>query len=118
MAETLQELQVGGNVSGRLHLDIPLEENHITHASGEVTLKNNSLLVKPLQSQLENISGKFRFNDGNLESDSLSANWFGQPLTVDFTTEEQPKNFLVNVGLHGDWLPGKLPGCPPMWRHC
>ncbi|EKN6211091.1 AsmA2 domain-containing protein [Yersinia enterocolitica] len=112
VAETLEELQVGGNVSGRLHLDIPLEENRITHASGEVTLKNNSLLVKPLQSQLENISGKFRFNDGNLESDTLSANWFGQPLTVDFTTEEQPKNFLVNVGLHGDWLPAKLPGVP------
>lgn len=112
VAETLEELQVGGNVSGRLHLDIPLEENRITHASGEVTLKNNSLLVKPLQSQLENISGKFRFNDGNLDSDTLSANWFGQPLTVDFTTEEQPKNFLVNVGLQGDWLPAKLPGVP------
>ncbi|CFQ99921.1 Uncharacterized protein involved in outer membrane biogenesis [Yersinia frederiksenii] len=112
VAETLEQLQVGGKVSGRLHLDIPLEENRITHASGEVTLKNNSLLVQPLQSQLENISGKFRFNNGNLDSDTLSANWFGQPLTVDFTTEEQPKNFLVNVGLHGDWLPAKLPGVP------
>ncbi|OWF82157.1 TIGR02099 family protein [Yersinia rohdei] len=112
VAETLDELQVGGKVSGRLHLDIPLEENRITHASGEVTLKNNSLLVKPLQSQLENISGKFRFNNGNLDSDTLSANWFGQPLTVDFTTQEQPKNFLVNVGLHGNWLPAKLPGIP------
>lgn len=112
VAETLEQLQVGGKVSGRLHLDIPLEENRITHASGEVTLKNNSLLVQPLQSQLENISGKFRFNNGNLDSDTLSANWFGQPLTVDFTTEEQPKNFLVNVGLYGDWLPAKLPGVP------
>ncbi|CNI44591.1 Uncharacterized protein involved in outer membrane biogenesis [Yersinia pekkanenii] len=112
VAETLEELQVGGKVSGRLHLDIPLEEDRITHASGEVTLKNNSLLVKPLQSQLENINGKFRFNDGNLDSDTLSANWFGQPLTVDFTTEEQPKNFLVDVGLKGDWLPAKLPGIP------
>ncbi len=112
VAETLEQLQVSGKVSGRLHLDIPLEENRITHASGEVTLKNNSLLVQPLQSQLENISGKFRFNNGNLDSDTLSANWFGQPLTVDFTTEEQPKNFLVNVGLHGDWLPAKLPGVP------
>ncbi|MDA5492993.1 AsmA2 domain-containing protein YhdP [Yersinia intermedia] len=112
VAQTLEELQVGGKVSGRLHLDIPLEEGLITHASGEVTLNNNSLLVKPLQSQLENISGKFRFNDGNLASDTLSANWFGQPLAVDFTTQEQPKNFLVNVGLGGDWLPAKLPGVP------
>ncbi len=112
VAETLDELQVGGKISGRLHLDIPLEEESITHASGEVTLNNNSLLVKPLQSQLENINGKFRFYDGNLESETLSANWYGQPLTVNFTTKEQPKDFLVNVGLQGDWLPAKLPGVP------
>lgn len=112
VAETLDELQVGGKVSGRLHLDIPLEEESITHASGEVTLNNNSLLVKPLQSQLENINGKFRFYDGNLESETLSAHWYGQPLTVNFTTKEQPKDFLVNVGLQGDWLPAKLPGVP------
>jgi uncharacterized protein (TIGR02099 family) len=112
VAKTLEELQVGGKVSGRLHLDIPLEEDRITHASGEVTLNNNSLLVKPLKSQLEHISGKFRFNDGNLVSDTLSANWFGQPLAIDFTTEEQPRNFLVNIGLRGDWLPAKLPGIP------
>ncbi len=77
-----------------------------------MTLNNNSLLVKPLQSQLENINGKFRFYDGNLESETLSANWYGQPLTVNFTTKEQPKDFLVNVGLQGDWLPAKLPGVP------
>lgn len=112
VAETLNELQVGGKVSGRLHLDIPLEDHGITHATGEVTLKNNSLLIKPIQSQLENISGKFRFSDGNLTSDTLSANWYGQPLTVDFTTQEKPKDFLVNVGLRGDWFPAKLPGVP------
>ncbi|ANI30293.1 hypothetical protein PL78_10705 [Yersinia entomophaga] len=112
VGSALDELQVGGGVSGRLHLDIPLVEGNITHATGEVTLHNNSLLIKPLQSQLENVSGKFRFSDGNLSSDEISANWFGQPLTVNFTTEEQKDNFQVGVNLRGDWIPAKITEIP------
>lgn len=87
-------------------------EGNITHATGEVTLNNNSLLIKPLQSQLENVSGKFRFSDGNLVSDLLSASWFGQPLSVNFTTEEQKDNFLVGVNLRGDWAPARFSMIP------
>lgn len=48
VVEILEELQVGGNVSGCLYLDILLEENCIIYVSGEVILKNNSLLIKLL----------------------------------------------------------------------
>lgn len=107
----LDELQVGGNVSGRLHLDIPLNGELVT-AQGEVALHNNSLLVKPLASRLENVTGKFRFNNGNLDSDTLAANWFGQPLAINFTTQEAPQDYKVNVALKGDWQPAKLAGVP------
>jgi len=112
IGSALDELQVGGNVSGRLHLDIPLDGELVT-VTGEVTLHNNSLLVKPLASQLENVTGKFRFNNGNLDSDTLAANWFGQPLAINFTTQEQPQDYKVNVALKGDWQPAKLEGIPP-----
>ncbi len=108
----LDELQVGGDVSGRLHLDIPLDGKLVT-ATGEVTLNNNSLLVNPLESQLKNVSGKFRFNNGNLQSDVLTANWFGQPLAVNFDTLEGKQDYKVNVGLKGDWQPAKVEGLPP-----
>ena len=108
----LEQLQVGGNVSGRLHLDIPLNGKQVA-AKGEVTLNNNSLLVKPLESTLEKVSGKFTFDNGNLASDTLTANWFGQPLAVNFTTDEGAKDYKVNVGLKGDWQPGKFPEVPP-----
>lgn len=42
-------------------------------ATGEVALNNNSLLIKPLDSELQKLSGKFRFDNGNLQSDPLSA---------------------------------------------
>ncbi|AHG19806.1 hypothetical protein Z042_09355 [Chania multitudinisentens RB-25] len=108
----LDELRVGGPVSGRLHLDIPLQGGQVL-ATGEVALRNNSLLVQPLASQLENVTGKFRFNNGDLESDTLTANWFDQPLAINFTTQEGQPDYRVNVALKGDWHPAKLAGIPP-----
>ncbi|MCX2959989.1 MAG: DUF3971 domain-containing protein, partial [Serratia symbiotica] len=68
LGAALDELQLGGNVSGRLHLDIPLDGEQV-RATGEVALHNNSLRVKPLGSELHQLSGKFRFDNGNLQSD-------------------------------------------------
>ncbi|NHB93008.1 DUF3971 domain-containing protein [Photorhabdus cinerea] len=112
VGKTLDTLQVGGQVTGNLHLDIPLDGGNVD-ASGEVTLKNNHLLIKPLDSEMKNVSGRFRFNNGNLQSDKLSVQWFGQPVTVDFSTQNLLKNYRVNVGLNADWATEKLPNLPP-----
>ncbi|CAI1126550.1 Uncharacterized protein involved in outer membrane biogenesis [Serratia entomophila] len=111
LGAALDELQIGGNVSGRLHLNIPLDGEQV-RATGEVALNNNSLLVKPIGSELQKLSGKFRFDNGNLESDALSAHWFGQPVAVNFTTQEGASDYKVNVGLKADWQPAKFPGLP------
>jgi len=107
----LQELQIGNNVSGRLHLDIPLDGEHVK-ASGDVTLNDNSLFIKPLESQIEHLKGQFSFDNGNLQSNQMTANWLGQPLNVQFKTTELPDNYKIQVGLNGNWQPGKLPGVP------
>ncbi|MBS9430055.1 AsmA2 domain-containing protein [Photorhabdus akhurstii] len=112
VGETLETLQVGGQIAGNLHLDIPLNGGNVD-ARGEVTLKNNHLLIKPLDSEMKNVSGRFRFNNGNLQSGKLSAQWFGQPVTVDFSTENLLKNYRVNVGLNARWAIAKLSGFLP-----
>lgn len=111
LGAALDELRIGGEVSGRLHLDIPLDGKQV-RATGEVALNNNSLLVKPIGSELQKLSGNFRFDNGNLESDSLSADWFGQPVAVKFTTQEGTDDYKVNVGLNAEWQPAKFPGLP------
>jgi len=111
LGAALQELQIGGNVRGTLNLDIPLDGEQV-HASGNVVLNNNSLHIKPLNTTLNNLTGRFRYNNGNLESEELQANWFGQPTGVSFSTKENPNDFGVNVKLLGDWQPGKLKVLP------
>ena len=106
LGATLQELQLDGDVNARLHLDIPLNGELVT-AKGEVTLRNNSLFIKPLASTLKNLSGKFSFINGDLQSEPLTASWFNQPLNVDFSTKEGAKAYQVAVNLNGNWQPAK-----------
>ncbi|EEY1568485.1 AsmA2 domain-containing protein [Escherichia coli O21] len=106
LGATLQELQLDGDVNARLHLDIPLNGELVT-AKGEVTLRNNSLFIKPLDSTLKNLSGKFSFINGDLQSEPLTASWFNQPLNLDFSTKEGAKAYQVAVNLNGNWQPAK-----------
>ncbi|WP_413729350.1 AsmA2 domain-containing protein YhdP [Sodalis sp. RH22] len=111
LGAALAELQVGGNVSGDLHLSIPLSGQAVT-ASGQVNLADNSLLIKPLGTTMNNLNGQFRYHNGNLDSDMLSAQWLGQPVAVRFTTQELQKSFDINVDMQGDWSVAHLSGLP------
>lgn len=115
LAAALDELQIGGDVNARLHLDIPLDGTE-TKASGDVTLKDNSLLIKPLSSTLHHLSGKFSFNNGDLQSEPLQASWFEQPVTLDFKTLTGAKNYQVDVSLRGNWKPGQMKVVPEAIR--
>ncbi|QIU90653.1 AsmA2 domain-containing protein YhdP [Yokenella regensburgei] len=106
LGATLDELQIDGAVNAHLNLNIPLDGKLVT-AKGDVQLKDNSLYIKPLDSTLKNLSGKFSFVNGNLQSDTLTANWFNQPLKLNFSTEEGPKAYQVNVGMDANWQPTK-----------
>ncbi|MCS3433196.1 AsmA2 domain-containing protein YhdP [Klebsiella sp. BIGb0407] len=111
LAAALDELQISGDVNARLHLDIPLD-GEMAQATGDVTLKNNDLLIKPLESTLHRLSGKFSFANGDLRSEPLQATWFNQPVNIDFSTKTGEKDYQINVNLNGDWQPGKMDVLP------
>lgn len=109
LAATLDQLRIVGNVSARLHLDIPLDEQRVT-AKGEISLNNNNLYIKPLDSVIKNISGQFSFVNGDLSSKTLRGSWFSQPVNFSFTSKEEAQRYRVAVNMSGDWqLPGALP---------
>ncbi|MDR9889715.1 AsmA2 domain-containing protein YhdP [Pseudenterobacter timonensis] len=111
LGAALQQLQLDGNVNARLNLDIPLNGN-MTTAKGNVALNNNSLYIKPLDTTLKNLSGGFRFENGNLQSGPLRATWFNQPLNVDFSTTEGAKAYQVAVNLDASWQPSRMDVMP------
>ncbi|MCK0555341.1 AsmA2 domain-containing protein YhdP [Pantoea ananatis] len=112
LGAALEQLQIKGLTKGQLKLDIPLDGKDV-HASGDVVMNNNSLHIKPLNTTMTHLTGQFRYDNGNLESDQMQANWFGQPLNVSFSTKENPDDFGVNVKLLADWQLAKISGMPP-----
>ena len=107
LGATLEELQLKGGVNARLHLDIPLDGS-MTTAKGNVRLQNNQLFVQPLNTTLKGLSGQFSFVNGDLQSQTLRASWFNQPVNVDFNTKEGPKAYTVGINLNGDWQPARM----------
>ncbi|HAT3834736.1 TPA: AsmA2 domain-containing protein [Morganella morganii] len=112
IGNTLEQLKIGGEVKGDLKLEIPLNFNEMVRATGHVNLKNNDIDVVPLGSTLKGVSGQFRFDNGDLESDRITAHWFGQPLNIRFTTKENPSDFAVNIDLDGNWQMKGIDGVP------
>ncbi|MEX5585758.1 YhdP family protein, partial [Pseudomonas lurida] len=45
LGSALKALQIGGDVKGSLHLDIPLAQGSDVVASGDIQLNNNSLFI-------------------------------------------------------------------------
>nr|WP_232370185.1 AsmA2 domain-containing protein YhdP [Xenorhabdus lircayensis] len=111
IGSALDSLQLDGEVGGKLHIDIPLNNGEVK-ASGEVVLKDTHLFIKPLNSKMEHLSGKFRFDNGNLKSDALSANWLGHALSLRFSTQDLPKHYRVDVNLDARWAAKTLPELP------
>lgn len=111
LGAALQELQIKGETRGHLKLDIPLDGKPV-NASGDVIMRNNELYIKPLNTTLKNLNGRFRYNNGNLDSEEMQASWFGQRMGVRFTTRENQDDFGIRVNAQGDWQPGKLTQLP------
>lgn len=111
----LDELQIGGNVSGHLHLDIPLNNKDV-RATGDVNLAGNSLFIKPLDTRFEQLKGHFTYDNGDLKSDAMTARWFGQPVGMNFTTQDGEKEYQIGVNLNADWQPGTLSQLPEAVR--
>ncbi|XOD70321.1 MAG: AsmA2 domain-containing protein YhdP [Sodalis sp. (in: enterobacteria)] len=108
LGKTLDELKISGMVHGNLHLDIPLNGQSVT-ASGNIAMKNNSLYIKPLRITLHRLNGSFYYNNGNLNSSPLEGQWYGQPVSINFTIRKKYSGFDINIGLKGDWALNKLP---------
>lgn len=62
IGKALDAVKIGGNINGKLVLDIPLEENSgSVIASGQVDLNNNQVDITAIDSQLKQLTGRFIF---------------------------------------------------------
>ena len=116
IGETLDVLQIGGNILGDLSLKIPLEPGKQVIAKGKVKLDKNDIYVQSIESLLKGVTGEFSFDNGKLISNKLSASWFGQPISLSFQTNDEGKDYQVDIALAGNWLVEKINFIPEAIR--
>lgn len=109
VAAALEQVQITGDVSGRLHLAIPLVPGDIVEASGNINLDGNDILIKPVDITLNKAKGRFDFTNDALNGQRLGAFWLGQPVDLSFDTKKTANNYKINVALNGNWSLSKLP---------
>ncbi|CAD6507225.1 YhdP family protein [Candidatus Profftia tarda] len=105
----LNKIKVNGDVSGRLHAEIPFYGDKIK-AKGNIDFKNNSILIKPLDNSIGHINGSLYFSNGNITSSLIRASWLGQPISFTIITSEVTEGVILNCMLKSDWQPANLPG--------
>lgn len=111
VGRALDQLKVNGEVYGHLGLTIPLDGKEVV-AKGDVNLQHNQLTIVPLQTQMKGVTGRFTYNNGRLQSTPISAQWFGQPINVAFSTEEKAEQFAIDVQANGNWAFEKINTLP------
>ena len=109
VAAALEQVQISGTVSGNLRLTIPLDNDAEVDAAGYILLDKNDILIKPVSLALEQASGRFDFTNDTLTSQPISANWFNQPVSLNFRAQNGANNYLIDVDLKGNWLTNRLP---------
>lgn len=109
VAAALEQVQISGEVSGNLRLTIPLNKESMVEASGHIQLDKNDILIKPVNLMLEQASGRFDFTNETLTSQTISANWFNQPVSLNFKTQNYENRYQIDVDLGGKWSLSKLP---------
>lgn len=109
VAAALEQVQITGDVAGRLSLQIPFTNEEIVEAQGRISLSDNDIYITPVNITLDHVKGSFDFTNETLSSTPLTARWLGQPIKLNFNSENSDKVYRINVGLAGNWVLGKLP---------
>lgn len=107
VGKALNAITVNGVVAAELDLTIPLNGQQ-TLATGKITLDHNQVSL-PLndagteQLLLNNVTGSFEFEQGNLSNGDVRAELFNQPVNILFDGQQQEQGYHSNIDLSAQW---------------
>lgn len=103
LGDAMRQFQVAGDVDIYLLLSIPLDNKDRRVATvGTVKFSDNFLGFPAMQYQLEHLSGALDFTNRSIQSDSLTANFEGAPVSINAVTVKSPRDEAV-FNIKGKW---------------
>ncbi|GLP97367.1 YhdP family protein [Paraferrimonas sedimenticola] len=106
---TLEIVEIQGDLSANLDLDIALYPNGNTLAQGVVSLDKIPLYVHTPGIQLTEMSGQVSFANDKVEAKTLQGKLYGQPVNLDVVSESMNQGYGVGIDLSGLWALEELP---------
>ncbi|OEF28458.1 YhdP family protein [Vibrio rumoiensis] len=97
----LTAVKISGPVESEFTVTVPFNGDD-PQVSGDATLKNNPIEVQSPPIHLEDASGKITFNDDVVKGSSIKANLLKQPISLDFSGQNQSKGYAVNIDVLGN----------------
>lgn len=95
------EVQVQGDLSADIKLDIPLNGKNIV-ASGTAKLAENAIYITRTNMLFEQANGAISFENGNINAKGITASFLTQPINLAFEGVQQD-NYDLNVKMDGRW---------------
>ncbi|MFP3014658.1 MAG: YhdP family protein [Arsenophonus sp.] len=115
IGKALNTIKIGGNITGKLMLDIPLEETEGNIiATGQIDLNNNDVDITIINGHIKKLTGRFYFYNSNLKSEKLQAQLFDQPINLRFNTINNQHNYQININIDGSWQSKKIATFPKL----
>lgn len=103
VGSVLEELNLGGEVSGDFQLTLPLNDNGKALATGTINFSGNQAQLQTPSLDFNNIQGQLSFNNDNITTKDLSLLWQGLPLQLNLRGLKKNKFYETTIALSGVW---------------
>ncbi|MDB2385877.1 YhdP family protein [Shewanella sp.] len=109
VGSTLEVVNIDGEISGTLDLNIPLYDDAKASINGSVNFNNTPVYITEPGIALEAVTGQLQFANDAITGKNLQGLLYGQPLEFSFYTGQTNKNYAINMDLKGQWQWADLP---------
>ena len=103
IGSTLEQVVIQGDINGEFHLKLPLNSVENALAIGSINFVDNEVSLKTPTMNFQNVSGALYFENDKIESEELTVNWQGLPITLDINGSKKSKRYDTNIKLQADW---------------
>jgi len=103
VGSTLEQLKVSGEISGEFHLNLPLNDNTQTLASGTIVFDNNQVALKAPKMNFSDVQGQLSFSNDIISTQGLQLIWQGLPISVEVAGIDKADYYDTDIKLSALW---------------
>jgi uncharacterized protein (TIGR02099 family) len=103
VGSVLEQLQVAGQVTGKFHLNLPLNNSDQALASGEIIFTDNEVSLQTPTMNFSGVKGQLNFANEKIDTQNLELFWHGLPIALDIKGQNKTDYYDTDIKLTAIW---------------